>query len=283
MIYTKPADMAYTDMAKYFDEHFWTDETTREDLTLYKYLYLIFYMLAATKKYFHKFEDFDLYAQFAATTIYMRLIKKQRKGDKVKSILNYAKASCYALKVMYQNENFSEVINPEVDDNINTTAIKNYCTQTIQQDYLEGLAEELTALLKKVPGFIKQVINNTPFKRNCKLCYQFYFSLLLSFLNLFTLPNTVIKKLEDPDTDSLKTTQLVSQSLKYELEDPVILWNLPEAYHDYLTILFKKVSNKLSEQIKDTQNSYELSDDIITEIMATAYANYGNYSKELEE
>ena len=283
MLYTKPADLSYTDMAIYFDAHFWKGEDDRDDVTLYKYLYLIFYMLAATKKYFHKFEDFDLYAQYAATTIYLRLIKKQRKGDKVKSILNYAKASCYALKVMYQNENFAEVINPEVDDTINTVSIKNYCTQLVQRDYLDGLSEELEALLKDVPAFIKEVIRQTPFKQNSKLCYQFYLSLLLSFLNLFTLPNNTLKKIDEADTDSIKTAQLVTQSLKSDLADPIILWNLPTMYYDYLLILFKKVSNKLSEKIKDTQNYYELSEDIITEIMATAYANYGNYSKELDD
>ena len=97
MIYPKPKDMKYTDMSKYFDENFWSDNTN-DDLC-YKYLYLIFDMLAHTKSMFHLYSDYQNFALFSATTIYMRFLKKKKNGQpRVKSVLNYCKATVKHLK-----------------------------------------------------------------------------------------------------------------------------------------------------------------------------------------
>ena len=37
MTYTKPKNMKYVDMCKYFDEHFHVDSSERDDYLLYQY------------------------------------------------------------------------------------------------------------------------------------------------------------------------------------------------------------------------------------------------------
>ena len=128
-------------MAVWFDLHFWEDN--RDEETCYKYLYLTYYMLGNTKHYFMRYEDTDKYAQFCATTIYFRLLKKLNNGERIKSILNYAKKTCYPLKVMYQKQEFNFIVNPKVTSKFDPIGFTNSLKESIQSQYNDGITNDL--------------------------------------------------------------------------------------------------------------------------------------------
>ena len=70
--YDNKAKNIYTRMALYFDLFIYSDK--RDDTLLYQYLYHIIYMLACRKKYFVSWEDYDNFALYMATKVYMRYI-----------------------------------------------------------------------------------------------------------------------------------------------------------------------------------------------------------------
>ena len=55
MLYSKSENKKYTEMAMEFDREFYTPN--RDDAKLFKYMYLIFYMLACKGNFFTKFEE----------------------------------------------------------------------------------------------------------------------------------------------------------------------------------------------------------------------------------
>ena len=52
----------HSKMAIYFDENFYSNE--RDDENCYKYMYLIYYMLACKNKYFASYSDYDGYDDY---------------------------------------------------------------------------------------------------------------------------------------------------------------------------------------------------------------------------
>ena len=72
MMYTKPRDVSYTEMCIYIDEHIYS-ESYDENL-IFEYLYHITLMLAKKNNYFNKLSDYDNFAIYGATHLFMRLI-----------------------------------------------------------------------------------------------------------------------------------------------------------------------------------------------------------------
>ena len=70
MQYTKPANLTYTDLCIYFDNNIYKKD--RNDFLLFEYLYHIVLMLASKARYFRDFEDYDEFAIFGATRVYLR-------------------------------------------------------------------------------------------------------------------------------------------------------------------------------------------------------------------
>lgn len=266
MLYTKNDNKRYVDMCAEFDKEFWTEQ--RNDNKLYKYLYLLFYMYACKGSYFKRFEDYDGYAQFAATTIYMRFLKKYRKGERIKSVKNYAEQTKNYLKVMYQNAEFSMVINPEVDD-FDTTGLREDLKMSVQADYNRGMSEEIEESLQTLANAVRETIKKTHFVNDEVLCHRLYLSCLLTLLNSITLPNQTIKELKSRRKviDEAK----VLSALTKERDADVILWNLDSTYSNFVRMLVNTARKEVSDVINNTRQSYALPDDVIESILSSAY------------
>jgi hypothetical protein len=105
MLYKKPSGMKYTEMCVYVDENVpkiaEPGAYPEIEATVYNYLWLLVKALAIKKCMFKKFEDYDGYAFYAATRLFLALRKnylnqgKVIKGKQIrpmKSCLNYTKA-----------------------------------------------------------------------------------------------------------------------------------------------------------------------------------------------
>lgn len=264
-------------MAKEFDEEFYTPG--RDDNKLFKYLYLIFYMLACKGNYFTKFEDYDGYAQYAATKIYARYLKKEKKGEQLKSVLNYAKSCKGHLKVDYQNETFEQVTK-EGDEDV----------QAFQQVYRDNLStsysrsdiiEDMTETLNSFPSIAKQVIKESPYKRDKSLCKNLYMSCLLTFLMSITLSNQTIERLNNKkETKELSDSYVVKQYQR-NLNESLVLWKLSSEYSDIVLMLVNKIRAKMSEEINEVVASNSVPDDVVDSIISSAFEekSYLNYDE----
>ena len=126
MLYKKPSGIRYTEMCQYIDANVIKlanpGEHPEIEATVYNYLWLLVKALTIKKCMFKKFEDYDGYAFYVATRLFLALRKnylnqgKVIKGKQIKPIkscLNYTKALLYPMKIEYQRETFKEIIEEE--------------------------------------------------------------------------------------------------------------------------------------------------------------------------
>lgn len=272
MTYVKPSHLKYTDLAIYFDNNFYTPN--RNDDLLYQYVYLLVYMLACKKRYFLKYDDYDKFALFAATTLYMRFIQKERRGERIKSVLNYIKSVLYSLKVMFQYETFHEVMNPETSA-FDSDKYKKELSETIQQDYDYKIIESVQDSLDYINDTIWEIITDSPYKKDNLLCKRLYMSCLLSFINSITFKN-----IHKPKLPKMKDKMKI-KLLKKEQQDFVLLWHLTDEWKDYVLFLMNKIKQTIFQEFRDIEDMYNLSEDTIDGILASAYNTYDEDQEDL--
>lgn len=282
MLYTKPHNMKYTDMAIYIDAHvpdiIENNKNPNIEENIFKYLYLICYTFACKKKFFQKFEDYDGYALYAASQFYLRLknqyikYKEDPANNKpIKSCLNYINNVLYPLKVNYQKQTFFEVIQPEVEKNFNVTTMSNKIREGIQSDYRYGIEEEMESSFKILPLIIKRVCNETPYVKDKLMMKNIYMSCLLSFLNNITIPNIILQKAVSKN--KLDYAYLNKIYTKEE-SNCIILWHIDESMASFIRLLLNKIKKEFSKELEDTKNSFDLDNNTLDDILASAYATY---------
>lgn len=239
MSYKKPKDMSYTDMAKFIDAHIYDeDKSPLMEQKLYEYMYQLFYMLACKKRYFIQIDDYDNFAKYGATRLYMRYCsprqfidedsieegEKPKKLDKIKSCLNYIKLILYGTKVNYQKENYREVINPDVESSFDPVAYSHRMATIVQQDYYMGIEEDIVTEISKISQKLDSIINETPYKNDKMISKNLKISCLLSFLNSVTLNRTASNRLKRKiESKKLISDDMIDKLYDKEKEDSIIL------------------------------------------------------------
>lgn len=268
----KKAKDIHSKMAIYFDENFYSEK--RNDNNCYRYMYLIYYMLACGKKYFHNYEDYDEYAQFAATTIYIRFLKKLENGERIKSILNYAKSTLYPLKVMYQNDSFRTVVDEEHDPRYNSVSFQQMLRDNIQaQYYKDELDKYIVDVFKEIPRMIKERILLTPYKQDKLMVKKIYMSCLLSFLSSITLSNESLERINNKLVNNLYgvSEDYICKLYNRERESGVILWKLDESMKDFIQVLVNSIRRDIFKEIEESKGSLTLGDNILDAILYSAW------------
>ena len=81
MLWKKPAGMKYTDMCIFIDQNVPKivnpGENPELENTIYNYLWLLVKALAIKKYMFTNFQDYDMYAFYAANRLFFALRKNQ--------------------------------------------------------------------------------------------------------------------------------------------------------------------------------------------------------------
>lgn len=273
MIYHKDKDKKYTDLCIEFDREFWKEE--RDDFKLFKNMYLIYYMIASKRKFFmsKNISEYDEYAMYATTTIYMRFLKKFKKGEKIKSLLNYAKGTASYLKKMYQDENYKQdSYQANKKDSLLVNQMQERLREIVQQDYYYDIQEQTEAVVSTLPKIIKKVVNHTPYRDDKVMTKNLEMSCMLTLLSQLTLNNKSKEKLNKKETKSNTVeTSTVYKYLNEERND-VVCWKLSEDLSDYVRLLVNKIRKQLSTNIYEVKSSYEMSDDVLDSVIYSAYA-----------
>lgn len=282
--FQKPYGLKYTDMCIYIDAHMSeiavANQNPKVESKIYEYLYHVVYALACKSGYFKNFADYDAYALYAATELYFSIRKKIVNAGKevrgkvivpIKSSLNFIKSTMFPLKVNYQREAFAEVIDPKIHQNVDK--LQNDIRESIQDQYRQPIEDSWKDATGELPSIIKMVLHDVPLKKDTLEFKNIYTSVLLTLLNDITLPKKLRNKIISKKTleNRKKSEKKLFSAYRNNVEKP-ILWHLDERYSNYIRLLVSRIKQELSKSAYYYIHGDDLSDDILTNIMTTAYA-----------
>lgn len=263
MLWKKPANMKYTDMCIFIDENVPKivnpGENPELENTIYNYLWLLVKALAIKKCMFTDFQDYDMYAFYAANRLFFALRKNQLNQGKtikgklirpIKSCLNYTKALLYPMKIEYQRESFREVIEEEfVSKKFDAFAYKEQLKEHARDNagVTTQFKEHLREALVQNRNLLDQILKKSPFNEATPEHQNLKISILLTSLQI--LKNK--KKLD-----------AAPQS--------VILWHLPKSMSNYTKVLLKEFFMALKLEIMDCYKTADLDEYVLENILSAA-------------
>lgn len=270
MIYKKPNNLKFTDLCIFIDQNvpkiLNPGENPELEDTIYNYLWLLVKALAIKKCMFKNFQDYDMYAFYSASRLFLALRKNQINQGKVikgklirpiKSCLNYTKALLYPMKIEYQRESFKEIIEEEfVSAKFDAMAFRAQLKNQARDGTCinQRFKEYLTDSLGKSGQILDAVLDKSPFSKASPEYQNLKISILLTSLQI------------------LKTKKKLSAS-----PQSVILWHLSKSMSNYTKVLLKEFFTALKLEILDCYKEADMSDaDLENIITSTTEEWYGN-------
>lgn len=260
MQYKKDPKLKYTDLCIYIDSHIVDIVNPGENPDIedkvYNYLWLLVKALAIKKCMFNNFQDYDPFAFYAATRLYLALRKnywnsgKTIKGKEIrpiKSCLNYTKALLYPMKIEYQNETFKEIIAEEfVSKKFDAVALKERMRQDVRggQGEYDTFRSYVLDTFKSIGVLFDKVLAKSPFTSGSSDYQYLKISLMLNALNSLRQKNKLVA---DGQT--------------------IVLWHLPKSMQSYVRILLKEVYSEIKSEIVECHKLTHIDDALIDKLL----------------
>lgn len=286
MMFQKKSNESWTGLCKYFDENFYKED--RNDTECFRAMYLIYYMLACRQ--FPKglpYSYYDEFAYYAASTIYMRFIKKQNNGEKIKSLLNYAKATLAFLKIMYQKESYRQVTNPNDEEELkDVQEYRDMLRDSIQENTLsdDGFYAFMIDTFKDAPRYIINRLNKTPYKKDKVMMKRLYMSCLLTFISDCTLSNKQLERIMAKKSKGQNiSSDTISKMLSKTRDDGVILWRLDDSYKGYVELLITLTKKDMMDEIEETKAAMTIDYDTVDAILGSAWDELSHDRGDIDE
>lgn len=283
MLYKKPKNMKYTDMAIYVDSHVY-EPNCDEDL-IFQYLYHLAIMLARNNKWFNNTEYYDNFAIMCATRVFMRLKNKKQyelnangeyKMTKIKSCLNYMKIVAYPCKVDFEQSEYAQTItfNESEEYDIQYT-FGNQIADSIDKMNLVEFESCLGDIIKSAKNYIDKI----PYRSQSVKWTNIYLSCLLTYLNSITLKNKDIQRI-----NNLKYSRTALHSLdelyKEEFNDCVILYHLNDNLHDYIYVLTNGMRRVIAKDLTETLHTYVPTSSNVSSLIFNELTGEGSMNNE---
>ena len=274
MIYKKDPKVKYWEMAKYIDDHI--REENCDEQKIFEYMYQLFYVLSVKGKMFKCSADYDQYALYGATHLFVRYRKEltNPKLTPIKSSLNYIKTILYPTRVDYQQANFSERFTEqslsEAPEQIRADAAAR-----ARQANDDLLAVDCQYYLTQIAATIRLVINTTPYKNDPVMCHRLRLSCMLTLLKSITPNERNKERLKARLARGLDTEKLAEQIYNQEALTSTVLFHLDSSLGNYVDTLVRRIKRELAKGLKYLIGSYELSDESIRDILASPMSSGG--------
>ena len=256
MLYKKPPDITYTQMAIYIDEHVYQEDCDQQ--LIFEYLFHLAHMLAVKTCSFRTEKDYNDFAVFFASGVFMRLTNPKQyrinpktgepKMKKVKSVLNYMKRTLYPRKVDFQQEFFAQV---DVDvPIIESQVVPRYTFANQLAFNAEKLMRiEFDCTVGNIPKTIRAFLKKIPYRYKSRDWNNIYISCLLTFLHSVTLPEYNYEFFRDKKSIS---SDLETLCMNYSRQsNTVILYHLDESMRDYIYVLVKKLKSLIAKDLSE--------------------------------
>lgn len=277
MTYKKPHNVKYVDMAIYVDANIYSPDCDVD--TCFQYLYHLFYMLAYKRKFFQNARDYDEYALYGATQVFLRYKNEKQFQQEnplpiIKSCLNYIKKVMYPLKVNFQQDTFAQMFVDELMAEQNTQALAEDMYSKAANSMSTSLRAEFKYYLKKIAKTAKQVIKDIPYRNDKVMMHNIYLSCILSFLKSVTISNKNKIRLQNKFDRKLHYDNLMETIYAEERTDEVVLFHLDASMGNYISTLVNKIKKHIVEDLKNLIGSNQISGDVIKSILASPMEDY---------
>jgi len=291
-LFKKPNNVRYVDMCIYIDNNIYRDNLTEEEQnTIYEYLYHLANMLARKANYFNQSQYYEDFAAYFASNVYFRLTNPKQfqidpetgepKLTKIKSVLNYMKNVLYLRKIEFEQEFYSQVLSPSMEDTVVT-----YDMQYTFADKLSESIEDISSLdfdlcLSDICKTAKNFLKRIPYKTNKTVWNNIYLSCLLTLLNILTLPNKTIERINNLKYDIHNRPKAVDNLYKDSPENLVILYHLDDSMRDYIWVLVQEIRHLMAKDLSLTLKTYvpvtsTMNAMALADINLEEYNNYGD-------
>lgn len=245
MIYIKPPNLSYTDMAIWIDNNYYLESC--DDSKLYEYLYHLLIMIAREHAYFKSNSDYDNYGIQGASKLFIRLKDPRQFCDPpkltpIKSILNYIKSISYPYKIDFESDKFIETPKDTVLIHSDSCAISNYISD--ESDIFDRI--EFEAALDDIPHIIHRYVNKLIVLKDKSDLKNIYISCLLTFIDMIALTEKERSyALAVPDNSSHIIANLYKKNL---YRDP-ILYHLPAEMSNYIKVIVRELQHVVAKEL----------------------------------
>ena len=248
MFYRKPSNMTYTDLAIYIDENVYKEDSDQE--TIFEYLYVLAHMLASKKCLFYNGRDYDEFALFFATDVFLRYQNSKQFDENsnmqpIKSVLNYMKSILIPRKISFQQKMYSQNFSKNKDGSHPEISIDNTFTQKLYDSLDELDKIDFSVCLGEFGKTTKYILKSTPYSSDPVMLKNIYISCLLSFLNSITFSKKERERLKN-----LVSPYCVinGAEILYKKNEPnsIILYKLDDEMHDYILVQLRRIKRILA-------------------------------------
>lgn len=261
MTYRKPSNVKYVDMAKYIDDHVYTDDC--DDVLVFKYIYFLISMLAYQAQYFKSAQYYDDFALSGASRVFMRLRNPKQfevdengkpRMEKIRSVLNYIKTTIYPMKVDFEQENYIQNGIKDVSDLVYDSEVdfRARINETVDELSLVDFEVYLGEICRTIRAFLVKI----PRKKNSCEWLNIYTSCVLTLLNSVTLSEENLAKIKSLGQVFFSKPYLIDKMYREERQNSVILYHLPEEMHDYILVLTNRLRRIIARDLSTTLRTY---------------------------
>ena len=277
MIYKMPKGQKYTDLCIYIDSEIKKPDCDEEKC--FEYMYHLFYILAVKGRMFITASDYDNYALYGATQLFLRYKKEKEPGSKlkpIKSCLNYIKRILYPLKVNYQKANFFQVFKEESLEGNAPVGITDTQRATANSINNNLMQTEYKYCLSQITSTIKLILKDSPYSNNKVIIHNLYISCLLTILKTITISEENLKRLKLREVKKSINDNFINKIYEEESKDDVVIYHLDSTMGNYIDTLVKRCKKSIAKDLSYIIDSYKLSDDIITEMLMQPLEDYSD-------
>lgn len=283
MLYQKPKDMKYTDMCIYIDKNAYRDDLTEEETnTIYQYMFHICYMLARKSKFFNKESLYEDFAIHDATRIFMRyknpkqdILKEDGspKLDRIKSVLNYAKATLYGAKVEFEQLNYSQTLSYEDVDDLGydvSYSFSNQLSDSVDSITSVDFSHSLGTIGNTIDSFIKKL----PYRNNKNMLSNIKVSCILTLLNQITLTQPDQERFDHFSAKPYDHSFIIETLYRKNRKDCVVLYHLDASMTNYISVLVEELKHLIAKELSESLHTYIPANNsayILAELNGTAY------------
>lgn len=282
MTYKKDPKIKYWEMAKYIDDH--VREPRCDEQKCFEYMYHLFYVLAVKGKMFKTSADYDQYALYGATQLFLRYRKENINPDlkPIKSSLNYIKKILYPCRVDYQQENFAERFTDESLDAGTTEQLAYDNSVKARAICMDLLEVDAKYCLGQISSEMKIILKSSPYSQDKVMFKNLYLSCLLTLLKSITMSNKNIARVENKLERKLPTENLMNQIYAREQLEDTVLYHLDANMRNYVDTLVKRLKHRIAKDLKYLIGSYSISDDVVRDILESPLGDCNPNSSERE-
>ena len=272
----------YTDMAIWVDANI--HNKTFDEEKAYRYLRNLAKMLSLKRRFFYTNKDYEHFADYIATIVYMRMTDKRqylpendpKKITTIKSCLNYMKGILYARKVAYSFEEFRQSTKETEEFSI-ARDFYEHEIDTANNDFLQL---DLEIYLGNIHKLVWAELKKGVYAKDTNKLRKLHLSVLVTLLKNVTLSDKNKDKLSRRIVENEVNGKIIkvwqnnydevfAQILEEEnVTSPTVI-GLNERYVDYVSVVAQRIKQQMVKDINELIREYTVSDQMVEDMLMT--------------